>query len=96
MFEDELAAWQEKVDAVRRTNERLGTLAAERAKQYEQLALEQVMARWTEVMSRRPESASDDDLEVEVMAIYSVLGAKMGERSRVLRAVGVRYGEPMQ
>jgi len=28
MFEDEIAAWQERVEAARRTNERLGPLAA--------------------------------------------------------------------
>ena len=96
MFEDDLAAWQEKVDAARRTKERLGPLAAERAKQYEQLTLEQVMARWAEVMSRRTEWASDDDLEVEVMAIFSVLGAKMGKRAEALRAGGFEHGEPVQ
>jgi hypothetical protein len=53
MFEDELAAWDEKIEEVRRTNERLGPLAAERAKQYEHLTLEQVMARWAEVESPR-------------------------------------------
>jgi len=46
MFEDELVAWQERVEAVRRANERLGPLAAERAKKYEHLTLEEVMARW--------------------------------------------------
>lgn len=96
MFEDELAAWQEKIDAARRTNERLGPLAAERAKQYEHLMLEQVVARLAEVMSRRTEWASEDDLEVEVMAVFSVLGAKMQERSKVLRDAGFEYGEPLQ
>lgn len=43
MFEDELAAWDEKVEAVRRTNERLGPLAAESAKKFEGMTLEQVM-----------------------------------------------------
>ena len=96
MFEDDLPKWQEQIDAARRTNERLGPLAAERAKQYEHLTLEQVMAQWAEVMSSRTEWASDDEREVEVMAVFSVLGAKMQERSKVLRAAGFEYGEPMQ
>ena len=96
MFEDELAAWQEQVEAVRRANERLGPLAAARAKKYEALTLEQVMARWAEVMSCRRQWDSDDDFEVEVMAVFSVLGVKMREGGRVLRAVGFKYGEPMQ
>ena len=96
MFEDEVAAWQERVEAVRRANERLGPLAAERAKKYEGLTLEQVMARWAEVMSCRRQWDSDDDFEVEVMAVFSVLGVKMRERGKVLRAAGFEYGEPMQ
>jgi len=96
MFEGELVAWQERVEAVRRANERLGPLAAERAKKYEHLTLEEVMARWAEVMSRRSQWDSDDDFEVEVMAIFSVLGVKMRERGKVLRAGGFVYGEPMQ
>ena len=96
MFEDDLPAWQEKVDAARRMQERLGPLAAERAKQHEHLTLEQVMARWAEVMSRRSELANDCDLEVEVMAVFSVLGVKMQERSKVLRRAGFECGEPMQ
>jgi hypothetical protein len=54
------------------------------------------MARWAEVMSCRTEWASDDDFEVEVTAIYGVLGAKMQERGKVLRAAGFGYGEPMR
>ena len=98
MFEDELAAWQEKIDAARRANERLGPLAAERAKQYEHLTLEQVMVHWARVTSSQPgsEFESLDDLEAEVMALASVLGAKMRERGKVLRAAGFEYGEPMQ
>jgi len=96
MFEDELPKWQEKVDAARRTKQRLGPLAAERAKHYENLTLEQVMARWAEAMSCRTEWASDDDLEVEVMALFSMLGAKMGKRAEALRGGGFEYGEPMQ
>jgi hypothetical protein len=80
------------------TNERLGPLAAERAKKYEHLTLEQVMAHWARVTSRRGgcEFESLDDLEAEVMAIYQVVGAKMGARGKMLRAVGFDYGEPMQ
>ena len=47
-------------------------------------------------MSRRIERANADDFEVEVMAVFSVLGVKMGERGTVLRAAGFEYGEPMQ
>ena len=98
MFEDELAAWQERVEAARRTNERLGPLAAEKAKKYEGLTLEQVMAHWARIMSRRggSEFESLDDLEAEGMAIASVLGVKMKERAKVLRGAGFEYGEPMQ
>jgi len=56
------------------------------------------MAHWARVTSRRGgcEFESLDDLEVEVMAIASVLGVKMRERGKVLRAAGFEYGEPMQ
>ena len=54
------------------------------------------MARWAEVMSCRSQWDSDDDFEVEVMAVFSVLGVKMRERGKVLRAAGFEYGEPMQ
>jgi len=30
------------------------------------------------------------------MAVFSVLGAKMRERAKVLRDAGFEYGEPMQ
>ena len=96
MLEDELAAWQERVEAVRRANERLGPLAAERAKKYEHVTLDQVLARWAEVMSCRSQWDSDDEFEVEVMAVFSVLGVKMRKRGKVLRAAGFEYGEPMQ
>jgi len=96
MFEDDLPAWQERIDAARRANERLGPLAAERAKKYEHLTLEQVMARWGELMLRQVEVVNADDFEAEVMALYSVLGVKMGQRAKVLRAAGFEYGEPMQ
>ena len=96
MFEDELPKWEEQIEAARRANERLGPLAAERAKKYDHLTLEQVMARWAEVMSCRSQWDSDDDFEVEVMAVFSVLGVKMRGRGKMLRAVGFEYGEPMQ
>ena len=98
MFEDELPKWQEQIDAARRTNERLGPLAAEKAKKYEHLTLEQVMVHWARVTSRRggSEFESLDDLEAEVMAIGQVLGAKFRERGTMLRAVGFDLGEPMQ
>ena len=98
MFEDELPKWEEQIEAARRANERLGPLAAERAKQYEHLTLEQVMAHWARVTSRRGgcEFESLDDLEVEVMAIANILGVKMQERTKVLRAAGFECGEPMQ
>ena len=96
MFEDELPKWEEQIEAARRTQERLGPLAAERAKKYEHLTLEQVMARWAEVMSCRRQWDSGDDFEVEVIAVFGFLGVKMRERGKVLRAVGFEYGEPMQ
>jgi len=96
MFEDELPKWAEQIEAVRRANERLGPLAAEKAKKYEALTLEQLKARWAEVMSRQVEVVDADDFEAEVMAIYQVVGAKMGARGKMLRAVGFDYGEPMQ
>ena len=83
MFQDELAAWQERVEAARPTKERLAPLAAETAKQYEGLTLEQVTARWAEMMSHRVEVVNADDFEAEVMALFSVLSAKMGERGKV-------------
>jgi len=54
------------------------------------------MARWAEMMSRRVEVVDADDFEAEVMAIFSALGVKMRDRSKVLRAAGFEYGEPMQ
>ena len=96
MFEDELAAWQERIDAAWRAKERLGPQAAERAKKYEGLTLEQLKARWAEMMSRQVEVVKPDDFEAEVMAIFSVLGVKLGQRGKVLRAAGFEHGEPMQ
>ena len=46
-------------------------------------------------MGRRTEWAGDDELEIEVMAVFSVPGAKMQERSKVLRAGGFDHGEPL-
>jgi hypothetical protein len=54
------------------------------------------MARCAEVMSHRARWDSDDDFEVEEMAVFSVLGDKMRERTKVLRAGGFEYGGPMQ
>jgi len=42
------------------------------------------------------EVESLDDLEAEGMAIASVLGVKMQERSKVLRGASFEYGEPVQ
>jgi hypothetical protein len=97
MFEDELPQWDERIEAARRNQERLGPLAAEKAKQYEGLTLEQTLARWAEVMRDHARWESyDDDLKAEVMALFQVVGAKMRERGWVLRAAGFEYGEPMQ
>ena len=97
MFEDELAAWQERVEAVRRTNERLGPLAAEKAKKYEHLTLEQAKAGWSEVMRDHAGwDRNDDDFRADVMAIYRVVGSKMGERGKMLRAAGFGSHESMQ
>lgn len=56
------------------------------------------MIHWARVTSSRAESEFEslDDLEAEVMAIASVLGAKMQERGKVLRAAGFECGEPTQ
>jgi len=95
MFDDERAAWQEKVEAARLDQERLGPLAAEKAKQYEGLTLEQALARWGEVMRDHAGwERNDDDFRAEVMAIYQVVCAKFGARGRMLRAVGFDFGVP--
>ena len=96
MFEDELAAWQEQIEAVRRANERLGPQAAERAKKYEHLTLEQLYARWAEVISRRSEWANLDDFRIEAMALYQAIGVKAGARGKILRAAGFDSNEPVQ
>ena len=97
MFENELAAWQERVEAARLEQERLRPLVAEKAKQYEGMTPEQAKARWAEVMRDQAGwERSDDDFRAEVMAIYQVVGAKMGERGKMLRAAGFDSGVPMQ
>ena len=97
MFEDELAAWQEKVDAARLEQERLGPLAVEKAKLYEVMTVEQALARWAEVMRDHAGwERNDDDFRADVIAIYQVFGVKFGERDKMLRAAGFDLGEPMQ
>ena len=97
MFEDELAAWQENVEAARLEKERLGPLAAEMAKQYEGLTLEQAKARWAEVMRDHAGwERNDDDFRADVMAIFQVVSVKFGERGKMLRAAGFDSGVPMQ
>ena len=97
MSEDELAAWQEKVDAAKRMQERLGPLVAAKARQYENLTLEQAKARWAEVMRDKAGWESyDDDFKAEVMAIYQVVCVKFGERGKMLHAAGFDLNEPMQ
>jgi len=96
MFEEDLPAWRELVEAARHTKERLGPLAAEKAKAYEGMTLEQLYARWADVMGQGGEWASLDEFKVEVMAIYKAIGAKAGRRVEALRAGGFDIGEPMQ
>ena len=97
MFEDELAAWQEKIEAARLAKERLGPLAAEKAKQYAGLTLERAKARWAEVMRDHAGwERNDDDFRADVIALYQVVCAKFRERGKMLRAVGFDLGEPMQ
>ena len=92
-----LGAWKELVEAARLEQERLGPLAAEKAKLYENLTLEQALARWGEVMRDRAGwERNDDDFRADVIAIYQVFSAKFGERGRMLRAAGFDLGEPMQ
>ena len=92
-----LGAWKELVEAARLEQERLGPLAAEKAKLYENLTLEQALARWGKVMRDHAGWESyDDDFRAEVMAIFQVVSVKFGERGRMLRAVGLDLGEPMQ
>ena len=84
------------VEAARQDQERLGPLAAERAKAYESQTLEQVMARWAAVMRRGGEWPSEDEFKIEAMAIFSVLGTKMGKRAESLRVGGFDHNEPVQ
>ena len=97
MFEDELPKWEEQIEAARLEKERLGPLAAEKAKLYENLTLEQALARWGEVMRDRAGwERNDDDFRADVIALYQVVCAKFRERGNVLRAVGFDLNEPMQ
>jgi len=96
MFEDELAAWRERVEAARLEQERLGPLAAERARAFEGPTLEQLYARWADVMGSEGEWASLDSFRVEAMAIYRAIGSKAGKRFEALRAGGFDAIEPMQ
>ena len=97
MFEDELAAWQEKIETARLEQERLGPLAAEKAKLYEAMTVEQALARWGEVMRDHAGwERNDDDFRADVMAVYQVVCIKFGERGRMLRAAGLDSGVPMQ
>ena len=92
-----LGAWKELVEAARLEQERLGPLAAEKAKLYENLTLEQALARWGEVMRDHAGwERNDDDFRADVMATYQVVCAKFRERGKTLRAVGFDLGEPMQ
>ena len=89
--------WLEKVEAARREKERLGPLAAEKAKKYEGLTLEQAKARWAEVMRDHAGWESyDDDFKADVMAIYQVVCVKFGERGKMLHGAGFDLNEPMQ
>ena len=89
--------WQEKAEAARPEKERLGPLAAEKAKLYENLTLEQALARWGEVMRDLAGwERNDDDFRADVMAIFQVVSVKFGERGKMLRAVGFDLNEPMR
>lgn len=73
-----------------------GRWQPKRAKAFEGMTLEQLYARWAEVMGPGGEWASLDDFTVEVMAIYRAIGSKAGERVEALRAGGFDVIEPMQ
>jgi hypothetical protein len=94
--EDRARTPQELVEAARLDNERLGPLAAERAKAFEGMTLEQLYARWADVMGRRGEWTSLDDFKVEVMAMYRAIGPEIGKRADALRVGGFDFDEPMQ
>jgi len=87
---------QELAEAARRDKERLGPLASQKAKLLEGLTLEQVYARWAEVMGPGVEWASLDDFKLEVLAMYQTVGSKAGKRVESLRAGGFDINEPMQ
>ena len=92
-----LGAWKELVEAARLEQERLGPLAAEKAKLYEAMTLEQALARWGVVMRDHAGwDRNDDDFRADVMVIYQVVCAKFRERGTMLRAVGFDLGVPMQ
>ena len=92
-----LGAWKELVEAARLEQERLGPLAAEKAKLYEAMTLEQALARWGELMRDHAGwERNDDDFRAEVMTIFQVVSVKFGERGKMLRAVGFDLSEPMQ
>ena len=55
-----------------------------------------LQARWAAVMRRGGEWASEDEFKIEAMAIFSLLGIKMGKRAKSLRAGGFDHGEPVQ
>ena len=55
------------------------------------------MARWAEIMRDQAGwERYDDDFRADVMAIFRVVSVKSGERGKMLRAVGLGHGEPMQ
>ena len=55
------------------------------------------MARWAEMMRDQAGwERYDDDFRADVMANFRVVSVKSGERGKMLRAVGLGLGEPMQ
>jgi hypothetical protein len=94
--EDRARTPQELADAARRDNERLGPLAAEKAKFFEGMMLEQLYGRRVDVLGSEVEWASLDDFKVEAMAIYRVIGSKAGKRVEALGADGFDVIEPMR
>ena len=97
MSDDYLAMTpRERAEAARRTKARLGPLTAEKAKRLDGLTLEQFYARRAEMMPRRVVVVNLDDFEVEVIAVFCVLGVKTRKRYDAVRAAGFEIGEPMQ
>jgi hypothetical protein len=94
--EDRARTPQKLADAARQDYERLEPFAAEKAKFFEGMTLEQMFARRADVMGPGGEWASLDDFTVEVMAIYRAIGSKAGKRVEALRAGGFDLIEPMQ